>query len=254
MNRKPPTEVRHALRQEVGFGCPIPGCASPYLEYHHFDPPWREEQHHRLEGMIALCSLHHPQADASTFTTEQLRQFKELPAAGVQGRFNWLRHSVLAVVGSNFYYEVPRLIRWRGQDIVWFNRDDTGHLLLNLRMLSASRDERMVLCDNDWIVRGNPTDFECPPSGRKIAVTYSNDDYMAIEFTELTSRAIAISRYPQLPPARLVKIEFPIVAVDVTIRVGGTPYGLTPTVTSFPNAGHISHAWFSNQPFGLWIA
>ena len=39
MNRTPPKKVIQTLRQEVGFGCPIPNCGNPYLEWHHFDPP-----------------------------------------------------------------------------------------------------------------------------------------------------------------------------------------------------------------------
>ena len=56
MNRTPPKKVIQTLRQEVGFGCPVPNCGNPYLEWHHFDPPWSIENHHRPEGMIALCT------------------------------------------------------------------------------------------------------------------------------------------------------------------------------------------------------
>lgn len=52
MNRTPPEPVREILRKEVNFGCPIEGCGSPYLEYHHFDPPWHEREHHDPQGMI----------------------------------------------------------------------------------------------------------------------------------------------------------------------------------------------------------
>jgi hypothetical protein len=73
--RVPPADVRRALRLEVGFGCPVPRCRSPFLEYHHFDPEWHVEHHHRLEGLIPLCPTHHAQAAA--FTIDQLRQFKK---------------------------------------------------------------------------------------------------------------------------------------------------------------------------------
>ncbi|MEP7217736.1 MAG: hypothetical protein ABI876_02405 [Bacteroidota bacterium] len=98
MNRTPPAEVRKALRQEVGFGCPIPGCANPYLEWHHFAPPWHIREHHDPEGMIALCAEHHKKADAGAFTDDQLRQFKQRgvdPAIEIKGRFDWLRNRLL---------------------------------------------------------------------------------------------------------------------------------------------------------------
>ncbi len=61
--RTPPIAVRRQLRREVGFGCSLPGCGVPYLTWHHFDPPWRQEHYHRVEGMIALCRDHADKAD-----------------------------------------------------------------------------------------------------------------------------------------------------------------------------------------------
>jgi len=48
----------------------------------HFDPPWREREHHDPAGMIALCLQHHKEADAGTFTEAQLKQLKKLLRAG----------------------------------------------------------------------------------------------------------------------------------------------------------------------------
>jgi len=94
MDRTPPAEVRRVLRQEVGFCCPIDGCGSPYLSWHHFDPPWREREHHDPAGMIALCLQHHKEADAGTFTEAQLKQLKKTSASReVKGRFNWKRET-----------------------------------------------------------------------------------------------------------------------------------------------------------------
>jgi hypothetical protein len=37
MNRpRTPQEIEKLLRREVNFGCPVPGCGSPWLKYHHF--------------------------------------------------------------------------------------------------------------------------------------------------------------------------------------------------------------------------
>jgi len=85
MDRTPPVEVRRALRREVGFGCPVSGCANPYLEYHHFDPPWRTHEHHDPLGMIALCAEHHKKADAGAFTLSQLRALKQPTGATIEG-------------------------------------------------------------------------------------------------------------------------------------------------------------------------
>ena len=55
----------------------MPDCGSPYLTWHHFNPPWSERHHHDPDGMIALCLQHHEQADAGTFTVEQLRDLRQ---------------------------------------------------------------------------------------------------------------------------------------------------------------------------------
>lgn len=101
MNRSPPVEVREILRKEVNLGCPIEGCGSPYLQYHHFDPPWKERHQHDPQGMIALCKHHHPEADNGAWTKEQLREMKNKPFVRdeLSGRFNWLRQDILVMAG-----------------------------------------------------------------------------------------------------------------------------------------------------------
>jgi hypothetical protein len=42
-----------ALRREVNLGCPVAGCGSPFLTWHHFDPPWKLEHHHRPDEFRA---------------------------------------------------------------------------------------------------------------------------------------------------------------------------------------------------------
>lgn len=109
MNRKPPNKVIRQLRQEVGFCCPGlkesgEPCGSPLLTWHHFDPPWRERQHHDPAGMIALCSNCHGQADL--LTKEQLRKIKDAGrerAATIAHRFAWRRRKLLVVLGGNFF-------------------------------------------------------------------------------------------------------------------------------------------------------
>jgi hypothetical protein len=93
-SRDPYEWVKTALRQDVGFCCSVQDCGIPYLTWHHFDPPWRVEHHHRPEGMIALCREHADKADHGSFTDDQLRELKQegrSRAAEVRGRFDWMR-------------------------------------------------------------------------------------------------------------------------------------------------------------------
>lgn len=248
MDRTPPREVRRALTSEVGFGCPVPGCANPYLEYHHFDPPWTEREHHDRAGMIALCAEHHKKADAGAFTHEQLSAMKQSTGEQVTGRFDWLRNRLLAVVGGNFYYETLTIFEFRGKRTIWFNRDEAGRLLLNLRMLTSSGEKRLRLEDNDWIIQGDPVDFESPPSGGRRA-RYANGDELRIEFFDLTQPA-ATQRYPTVHQDRWTGIDFPITTVEVQHLIGGANLGFGPTWTKLGGV-QITGSFFVRNAVGI---
>ena len=116
--RTPPLGVRKQLRQEVGFACPdmlgSEHCGSPYLQWHHFDPEWHEEHHHRVKDMIALCAPHHDKAGVGAFTKDQLREFKARGAERaleVRGRFDWMRRQLLAVVGGMAVLDCPTIVQ-----------------------------------------------------------------------------------------------------------------------------------------------
>src|SRR5450432_802629 len=80
MSDKGKTLAIEKLRQEVGFGCPV--CRSPFLTWHHFDPPEHVEKHWRPEGIIAMCRVCHDDADekgnrAGAYSKEELRAMKK---------------------------------------------------------------------------------------------------------------------------------------------------------------------------------
>ena len=233
MNRTPPLEVRQELRREVGFGCPIAGCGSPYLMWHHFDPPWHVREHHDPSGMIALCTEHHAKADFGSWSVEQLHEIKLLAAERaptVVGRFDWLRRDLLALVGGCFYYETPVILEIRGHPVIFFNRDHDGHLLLNAKMPTTSGRPRLVLEDQYFTLHGEAEDLECPPSGRLLKATYPNGDALRVEFFELTEET-ARQRYPDRP-MRPDVVHFPITAVEIHLNVANTALRFGPRETN----------------------
>lgn len=220
LSRRPPTPVRRKLRREVGFGCPVEGCGIPYLEYHHFDPQWHIEKHHRPEGMVALCSMHHAKADA--WTPEQCRELKSNPhTAEVSGRFEWMRREVVAIIGGNYYHETPNMVVFRDHPIIWFERDERGHLLLSLKMLTISGQPRAELIANDWEILGEPLDVDSPPNGSYLRVKYDNGDDIGIRFKEWVSAEELGKVHPNI----LVlgnELSFPLVTAEVHLSIGGT--------------------------------
>jgi hypothetical protein len=175
ISRTPPSSVRRKLRQEVYFGCPVQGCGSPYLSWHHFDPPWTEKKHHNVNGMIALCLQHHKEADGGAFTKQQLRQMKSSPylkrVGGLPaGRFNWKREQLLVVAGGNYYLEAESILRVNDHRIVWLSKDKEGCEQLNLDIRRADGSKLVSMLHNDWEIHTSIDDLECPPSGNSLSL------------------------------------------------------------------------------------
>lgn len=157
MIRTPPAEVLRDLRKEVGFGCPVNGCREAILTWHHFDPPWREENHHRPEGMIALCRRHAGAADGGLYTKAQLREWKNSPCSveDVKTRLPWVTRDFLIRLGGCYSggESVPLFIQ--DKPIISLSRDQNG-------MLLVSADFRTV--DGNHLANLRENIFEADPA------------------------------------------------------------------------------------------
>jgi hypothetical protein len=280
MDRNPPADIRRQLAREVGFGCPVSRCGSPYLTWHHFDPPWAVRKHHDPAGMVALCRDHHPEADAGVFTVDELREFKRSGRDRrrlLGARFNWRREELLAIVGGSFYYRTPIAVRVNDIPVVWFNRDDSGHVLVNLQMLTTSGEPRLLMLDNFWMTEGaDEHEIECPPSGRLVSAKYPNGDTLKVAFRNVesleqldqrfpirTSRALQ-RRYEKLgwpPPTpgathadavRMSGVTFPIATVEIAMEIAGTGLSFSPRRTAI-GTNQLIGGWISNCGVGVQI-
>lgn len=149
MDRKPPSNVRKILRKEVNFGCPVPGCGSPFLTWHHFDPPWSTLNHHNPDGMIALCTKCHPMADAGTFSIDKLRLFKSKPNTKefITAKFEWMPENCIIRLGGCY---APDWCRINILDItvLEIKKDEDGITSINF-VLKNNNDQLMAsMSDN----------------------------------------------------------------------------------------------------------
>ena len=254
MNRTPKIDVIRQLRNEVGFGCPVHDCANPYLEWHHFDPPWHIENHYNPEGMIALCTHHHKQADGGAYTNDQLHALKKdtVHAEKVRGQFNWLRNDLLAVVGGVFYHETLKILQIDSHDIIWFTRDENDYLRLNIKMLSVLSQERAIIEENIWKNIGDPEDLSSPPQGKELRIDYSNGDHLFVKFSIVESAEQAYKKYKNERILNSNIIKFPITVIEVNYKIGGTGIEFKPSGTTI-NTNSIKGGFISHCGIGMSI-
>lgn len=176
---------------------------------------------------------------------------KSVPAdrAEVQGRFEWMRDDILAVVGGNFFYETPNMVVYGNEPMVWFERDDDRRLLLNLRMLTASGLPRTRLQNNDWFIRGDPSEVDSPPNGSRLLVRYENGDEFRVRFREWGSAAALEPIYPRAL-ALGSALNFPLVTAELSIEVGGTGISFGPEATKL-GGGQITGSIVSHCANGF---
>ena len=212
-NRYIPEAERKALRAEVNFGCPVQDCGSPYLTYHHFDPPYREGQSHDPRGMIALCLGHHKAADVGTWTTEQLRAMKAQPFLHgklVSGRLDWWRRDVVVLAGGNLAVNPGVLLEVDSKKVIWTTRAHDQTLLLNFDLADCDGNEALRLENNEWIVTGEIDDLRASASANSIHVAAPNRGVtLEIRFSALDEHSLRAdceriategAGRPRLPP------------------------------------------------------
>lgn len=256
--RTPPAGALSVLREEVGFHCPVEVggdiCGSPYLTWHHFDPAWRHEKHHRPEGMIALCRLHADAADNGAFTNDQLRRMKEQGLGrgrSVSGRFDWMRRDLLAVVGRNAYLRTPVILEIRGEQAVWFNRNSYEEMLLNYTMPRLGGRPQPSIIDNVWTIEPAAVQsIICPPSGRRLRVEYKNGDVFHAEFATVEDSTGLLRLVPDIHPAAPAALTYPTTVVRIWERVAGSTLDLAPDRTMI-GSNTISGGFFTDCGTGI---
>jgi hypothetical protein len=197
-SRDPGAEIKRALRSEVNFGCPVrfpdgTGCGSPVLTYHHFDPPWAGNFVHNPDGMIALCPLHHGQADGGMWTNDQFRKMKRFPYVddALRVQWPWQPEALVMKVGRSLVVGNGSPIRLRGKPVMMFRPAmiDT----LNIRTIafdSEIADSEMrpwLRIEDNWfdLRLDGTTDVTFSPQHRSFMAKRNDTTYVALKFRKV---------------------------------------------------------------------
>jgi hypothetical protein len=124
--------------------------------------------------MIALCTECHAFADQGKYAPDQLRYLKLTPNPSLR-KFGWQRNELVVFAGG--FYVNPRIyLRLRGKNVVWFNRDTDGNLLLNVDIRDENGNPVIQIDDNDLKEHDaleEIDDIEIMPHGQKLTLKAS---------------------------------------------------------------------------------
>jgi len=248
LDRPPPNKIQEQLRREVNFGCPVQGCGVPYLTWHHFDPPWREKEHHDPEGMIALCANHASLADGGRWTKDQLRKLKKEPYVSldkVSEYYDYLRKDVVCVVG-NVAYNIKNVLEINDERVIGFEKDSEGYSRLNLLIRNKCGHPILVMENNSWIAFSKALfDLRCSLRGKELEIVSKDketnlhirfDDYPLEKFRNqlLECYKLSLSELRKRDKTRELLPDFS--SVEEFISYIGSP----DTVPTWTIKGHLS--------------
>ncbi len=192
MNRKPPSHVIRKLCQEVGFACPV--CGSPFLTWHHFDPPWKVRKHHNPLGMLALCPEHAAHADGGHWTIDQQRQLKRPLKLNerVQAAWPWQPEKAVFMLGNSYYVGERALLSINGRCVLGASRYFPPEFDFSTVTLSVSLQDnagRPVLTLENNILSfyaSHLVEVQCPPQARSFEVKSKSGEHLKLEHKRLS--------------------------------------------------------------------
>ncbi|MYL70576.1 hypothetical protein GLW00_06935 [Halobacillus litoralis] len=179
---------RRMLRREVGFGCPVEGCRVPFLEYHHFDPPFNEGKMHNEDGMIALCPIHHRQADQGAWSIEDLHQMKKAKKREKpKGRLGWSIDEGVVICGNNYLFSPSLTLRMKGKELFKLEQDQKGKISVNTLLWNNQKEIVAEVKNNDMLLNHMiADDIDCMASGKEIYFRApDNSNFIKIKFERL---------------------------------------------------------------------
>lgn len=160
------------MRRECGYGCVI--CGLAFVQYEHFDPPFKEAQKHRPEGIALLCGACHDKKTYGIWSPEKVVAARKNPITFRNGfardAFD-LTAPFCLWLGSSTVENISTIVKtWEGER--WFSIEPPeapeGPVRVSATFFDQVGKPSLTIDVNEWKVFSHHWDTEV--EGPKITV------------------------------------------------------------------------------------
>jgi hypothetical protein len=168
LNRNIGEEIKLQIRRNCSFSCVI--CGSGFYHYEHIDPEFHDAQRHDPDRIACLCANHHDQVTRGTMSKATVAKAYEIRKASVAAGI--LTNPIgpldlncqwpsIQVARLHYTEGLPCLLRYMGEDIIYFERGDQGEpAKIFADIYDSDGDLLFKIKGNEWIGPAHKYDFK----------------------------------------------------------------------------------------------
>ena len=154
--------TKRTVRQRCGFGCVICGCA--IVQYHHFDPPFRDAKSHDSSGITLLCGQCHDRAERGIIDVPTVSAANASPRCkqtGYSKDLLFIGNSSIPVRFGSSRVRAATILKYDDHVIMGFSEPEQVGAPLRLNAVFTDDNGNVVLLvvDNEWQVGINRYDI-----------------------------------------------------------------------------------------------
>jgi hypothetical protein len=153
LSRAIPESVTRLVRQRCGFGCVV--CGNAIVQYHHFNPPFRDAQSHNTSGITLLCGSCHDKEVRGLLTQETIKKANDKPAAKQRGYAKdvfYIGDKLVAVKLAGNSVRAEKIIVHDDEVLLGFKQPEAqgGPFRLNAKLYDVLGNQLLEVRDNEW--------------------------------------------------------------------------------------------------------
>jgi hypothetical protein len=224
LSRSIPEEVKRRVRQRCGFGCVV--CGDPFITYEHFNPPFKDAEEHREDGITLLCGGCQDKTAKRLMSKETVARHNANPKALVGNavcnvEILGFRREICPIIymGNNQFFCDGEVIRVFGTTVFGFELDEgpRAGLLLNMRINDREGCALFEVVRNELIVSNSNWDARW--DGNKLTIRRGNQKILFSMRLHLP-HVMRIDRIDLVSSGARLKIQISRIIVEFPAKDG----------------------------------